>query len=138
VSPIDTVEAFLDAYFGADRERTMELVADDFEWISMSTPDRATKGREAMHTVVYERNFGFPEEFADGHHDTVRALCEGDTVMHERVDHFTMRGTRIDVPCCATFIVRDGRVATWHDYFDMGSTMRQMLAAGVELGGVTG
>ena len=138
MTPVETVEAFLHAYFGGDAAGTMELVADDFEWMSNGASERATRGRDAMHTRVYEQNFGFPEDFSDGHHDTVYAMEDGDTVMHERVDHFTMRGTQINVACAARFVVRDGRVAVWRDYFDMGDTVRQMVAAGVDLGGISG
>jgi limonene-1,2-epoxide hydrolase len=134
MAPIDVVEAFLNAYFGADAEATIRLVTDDFEWISMCAPDRATRGRDAMHQKVFEQNFGFPAPFRDGHHVTVRALCDGGTVMHERIDFFTMNDTVIEVPCAATFLVREGAVAMWHDYFDMGTVIRQMAAAGVQLG----
>jgi limonene-1,2-epoxide hydrolase len=130
---VDIVDTFLHAYFGQEAEATLRLITDDLEWISMYKPDHATRGRVAMHNLVYERNFGFPEPFSDGHHRTVSALHSGDLVLHERVDYFTMRGRQIEVPCCAKFRLRDGKISVWHDYFDMGLVVRQMLAAGVAL-----
>jgi limonene-1,2-epoxide hydrolase len=130
---VDIVEAFLHAYFGQDREHTLELISDDFEWISMCMPDRPTRGRAAMRSVVYDKNFGFPEPFSDGHHRTVSALQSGSLVLHERRDYFTMRGCQIEIPCCAKFQLTNGRICVWHDYFDMGLALRQMQAAGVVL-----
>ncbi|WP_433598274.1 limonene-1,2-epoxide hydrolase family protein [Nocardia sp. CA-135953] len=58
-------------------------------------------------------------------------MTSGDTVTHERVDHFTMRGTEISVPCAAVFVVREDRIALWRDYFDMNTVIKQMTAVGV-------
>lgn len=131
---LDIVERLLDAYFGLRAEETLALVTDDIAWTSMCSPERAVHGMAAMRTKTLDQGFGFPEPVSDGHHETLGAMVEGDTVMHERVDHFTMRGSVVSVPCSATFVVRDGRVAVWRDYFDMGTVVRQMTAAGVALG----
>lgn len=131
---LDVVERLLDAYFGLRAEETLSLVTDDITWTSMCSPERAVHGMAAMRAKILDQGFGFPEPITDGHHETLGAMVEGDTVMHERVDHFTMRGSAISVPCSATFVVREDRVAVWRDYFDMGTVVRQMTAAGVSVG----
>ena len=112
----------------------MALVSDDFEWVNMCAPDVAIRGKEAMRVKVYDENFLFPEPFTDGRHETVSALSEGGLVLHERVDWFRMRGREMRLPCAARFVVHNGKVSVWHDYFDLGLAMRQMQEAGVTLG----
>jgi limonene-1,2-epoxide hydrolase len=133
MQPLEIAEAFLHTYFGQDRDATMRLISDDFEWISMCMPERAIRGRAATHHLVYEQNFGLPEPFRDGHHRTVCALHSDGIVMHERVDYFTMRDRQIEVPCCATFQLRGEQICAWRDYFDRGNVVKQMLEAGVVL-----
>jgi limonene-1,2-epoxide hydrolase len=134
VGAIETVERFLSAYFGGDAPGTLALVHDDFEWVSMGAPQSVTRGYEEMRVVVEERNFSFPAPFSEGHHISLAALTEGDLVLHERIDYFTINDVEMEVPCAARFEVADGKVRRWRDYFDMGTVLRQMSAAGVPLG----
>jgi len=47
-------------------------------------------------------------------------------VFTERVDHFTVAGKEVALPVAGVFEVRDGKIASWRDYFDMGSYQRQV------------
>jgi limonene-1,2-epoxide hydrolase len=57
---------------------------------------------------------------------------DGDTVLTERVDEITANGVMAPVPVMGTFEIRDGVIAAWRDYFDMGLTGR--LMAGEDVG----
>jgi limonene-1,2-epoxide hydrolase len=37
-------------------------------------------------------------------------------------------GTRVSVPCMGVFELRDGRIAAWRDYWDLGQFERQLPA----------
>jgi len=52
--------------------------------------------------------------------------ADGATVLTERLDVFTFANGRIDLPVMGTFEVRDGKIAAWRDYFDMGMFLNQM------------
>ena len=52
------------------------------------------------------------------HHQAVN----GDVVINERTDSFEVEGKRWDVPVCGVFVIREGKIARWSDYFDMGHT----------------
>jgi limonene-1,2-epoxide hydrolase len=54
--------------------------------------------------------------------------ASGDVVLTERVDHFLVGGTRVSVPCMGVFELRDGRIAAWRDYWDLGQFERQLPA----------
>jgi limonene-1,2-epoxide hydrolase len=53
-------------------------------------------------------------------------------VLTERVDHFLVGGTRVSVPCTGIFELREGRIAAWHDYWDLRPFERQLPATGPE------
>ena len=44
---------------------------------------------------------------------------DGDTVLTERTDIFTINGTTAPLPVMGSFRVVDGKIAEWRDYFDM-------------------
>jgi len=67
--------------------------------------------------------------------ETVRRFCAAwgtqdlDTIiafLTERRDIFAFANGRIDLPVMGTFEVRDGKIAAWRDYFDLGMFMSQM------------
>jgi limonene-1,2-epoxide hydrolase len=48
----------------------------------------------------------------------------GELVFTERVDRFTIGGRTVELPVAGVFEVRDGRIAAWRDYFDLGTWQR--------------
>jgi limonene-1,2-epoxide hydrolase len=53
---------------------------------------------------------------------------EADVVMNERFDRFLVGGRWIEVPVAGLFVLRDGRIALWRDYFD-AATYRSQTAS---------
>jgi limonene-1,2-epoxide hydrolase len=51
---------------------------------------------------------------------------DGDVVLTERVDVFTLPNATIELPVMGTFEVRDGKIAGWRDYFDLNQYMQQL------------
>ena len=45
---------------------------------------------------------------------------DGTTVLTERTDTFTIKGTTAPLPVMGAFHVVDGKITAWRDYFDMG------------------
>lgn len=50
----------------------------------------------------------------------------GNVVMNERVDSFEMGPKKVSLPVCGVFEIRDGKIASWRDYFDLASFQKQM------------
>ncbi|MEB3071679.1 limonene-1,2-epoxide hydrolase family protein [[Mycobacterium] vasticus] len=132
MNALQTVEAFLDAYWSQDHDRTLSLVTEDFSWPNLALPLSSIDSRAALGELLVHQNMGFPEPIEAGHHDTVNALVDNGLVLHERVDHWVLRGTAMNCPCCAVFQVVDGKVALWRDYYDIGYVLRQFESVGIK------
>ena len=48
--------------------------------------------------------------------------------MNERIDRFRMGEKWLELPVMGTFVVRDGLIHEWRDYFDLGQFQTQMAA----------
>ena len=84
-------------------------------------------GREAtLAAVKFQFDMFEPIEFR-----LSNLAADGDTVLTERVDVITANGITAPVPVMGTFEVRDGRIAAWRDYFDMGLTGKLMAGENV-------
>lgn len=58
--------------------------------------------------------------------DMIHVVADGPAVMTKRVDHFITDNGRISLPVMGIFEVRDGTIAAWRDYFDLGQFSSQM------------
>jgi limonene-1,2-epoxide hydrolase len=56
-------------------------------------------------------------------------VAQGNVVMNERIDRFTVGGKPVAVRVCGVFELRDGKIAAWRDYFDLAEFQTQMAAA---------
>ncbi len=54
---------------------------------------------------------------------------DGTTVLTERTDVFTIKGTSAPLPVMGAFSVADGKITAWRDYFDMAQ-VTSMFEAG--------
>jgi limonene-1,2-epoxide hydrolase len=54
---------------------------------------------------------------------------DGSTVLTERTDIFTIKGTSAPLPVMGAFHVVDGKITAWRDYFDMAQ-VTAMFEAG--------
>ena len=50
----------------------------------------------------------------------------GNVVMNERVDSFNIGGKTVAIPVMGVFVIQDGKIAEWRDYFDLGMWQKQM------------
>jgi limonene-1,2-epoxide hydrolase len=122
VSNLDVVNALLRAASARDYDTALGLVADDVEYQNMMLPP--TYGKDALRDTC----------------DSLLSLCtasewlvhkeiaEGDLVMNERTDRFELGGVWTDLPVAGVFVVTDGLVSSWHDYFDLQTIMTAMAA----------
>ncbi|MCP4039441.1 MAG: limonene-1,2-epoxide hydrolase [bacterium] len=50
----------------------------------------------------------------------------GEVVIAERVDRTQAGDKSVDLPCTGVFTIREGKIASWRDYFDIGTYTRAM------------
>ena len=58
--------------------------------------------------------------------DITNMVSDGPLVMVERVDYWRNAEKTIQLPVAGVFEVRDGVIAIWRDYFDLGEFTSQM------------
>jgi limonene-1,2-epoxide hydrolase len=54
---------------------------------------------------------------------------DGNTVLTERTDTFTINGKALPLPVMGAFSISEGKITAWRDYFDMAQ-VTAMLEAG--------
>jgi len=55
----------------------------------------------------------------------LRSAVEGDTVFTERLDRHRIDSGWVELPVNGVFVFREGRIAVWREYFDLGTLLRQ-------------
>ena len=118
--PIDIVRRFCDTWSTGDIDAIMAFFADDAVYDNI--PMEAVTGTDAIRAFIA----GFSENIEKVEFRVDNVAANGDIVLNERVDIFTMPGKRIELPVMGTFEVRGGKIAAWRDYFDLNQFMGQM------------
>jgi limonene-1,2-epoxide hydrolase len=117
---------FVHAAYGErmDVDTMISMVSEDFVYQLNVPRSPVVRGREAAR-AVFE---GFTElstgMVAGSEIRTV--VSNDDTVVVERVDVNDIGGTRVTFHVAAFFDVRDGEITCWREYWDTGSSAKQM------------
>jgi limonene-1,2-epoxide hydrolase len=119
-SPIDVVRRFCDTWSTGDVDAIVAFFTDDAVYHNI--PMDAVTGPEAIRAFI--AGFIGNVEKVEFRVDNIAA--NGDVVLTERVDIFTLPGKTIELPVMGTFEVRGGKIAAWRDYFDLNQFMSEM------------
>ena len=121
VTPTEVVQTFIEHLNQNRIDDAAELLAEDVFYHNV--PMEPLNGREAWRA--------FNDEFGVGtrlraNWEVVAIAESGDVVLTERIDEFyNAEGRRIAIPVMGSFRVRDGVIAEWSDYFDMGDLVTE-------------
>jgi limonene-1,2-epoxide hydrolase len=84
----------------------------------------AASGIESVLENVAAQFAMFPDSYE---YCTVNIAAEGDVVMNERVDMVKGPDGRLHgLPVMGAFVVRDGKISRWTDYWDSGLIAKMM------------
>lgn len=120
MKPTEIVRAFLGAAENRDYDAALGLVTEDIEYHNIPMPPvYGPQGVKDTLELLLSTCQGFEVVVH-------REVASGDTVMNERTDRFLQNGRWADLPVAGVFVIRDGRIAIWHDYFDLDTIMRQL------------
>ena len=122
----EVVTAFIAAIEVGDLDTALSMVTDDIVYDNVplgpvTGPDEVRRILSGGVTAAAER-----VEWVVTHQ-----VGEGDVVMNERVDRFLIDGRWLEIPVAGLFVLREGRIAVWRDYFDLEGFRRQREAAGL-------
>ena len=121
MSALDTVNAFMKAAADRDYDAAVDYLTDDIEYQNMPLPP--VNGKQAVKdTLDMLLANGEGSEWV-----VHREVESGNLVMNERTDRFLVAGGKwLELPVAGVFELRDGKIAVWHDYFDLETIMKQM------------
>jgi limonene-1,2-epoxide hydrolase len=117
--PDALVRRFITALENKDLDAALALVTDDVVYDNVPIgPVVGPDGiRAALNNAIGN---------AHSIHWVIRQqVASGDVVMNERLDRFTIDGREVEVAVAGLFVLREGRIALWRDYFDLASYRRQ-------------
>ncbi len=120
MTPDETVTALVAACEARDLDAVCALVTDDIEYDNV--PIGAVHGPDGVRSVL---SGGVTAAAEQVEWVVLNQVASGDVVMNERIDRFLVDGRWIEIPIAAVFLVRDGRVCLWRDYFDLETYRRQ-------------
>ena len=123
MTALEIVRAFTEAAAKRDYDTALAMLTDDVEYHNI--PLDPVYGRQAVRdTLEALLAMGTDSDWV-----VHREVESGDTVMNERTDKFLVNGKWLELPVAGVFVVRDGKIALWHDYFDLNTIMTQITAA---------
>jgi limonene-1,2-epoxide hydrolase len=123
-SSLDVVHALCDALRAGDMRPALDLFSPDVHYHNM--PWAPMTGARAV--------VDFLQPFVDGTHATLTSLrilhevAAGEVVMNAREETWERRGLRVLLPVAGLFVVHEGRITRWCDYWD-AATMKPILDA---------
>lgn len=125
----EVVKQFLEHLNAQRIDDGMDLLAEDVFYHNIPLAPMA--GREAVRAFAHEFGMGNSLQVD---WQLVSIAENGELVLTERIDNFTASdGKQISIPLMGSFRVRDGHIAEWRDYFDLGELQRQMADLGISL-----
>jgi limonene-1,2-epoxide hydrolase len=121
--PDEVVRAFVAAIERKEIDAALALVADDVVYDNV--PIGTVTGPDGIRGAL-SRLLGTAEQIE---WVTRHQVSAGDVVMNERLDRFQLGDRWVEVPVAGLFVLRDGRIALWRDYFDLATYRRQTSPA---------
>ena len=117
---IDLIRRFCAAWEQIDIPAILGFFTDDALYHNM--PIQPIQGKDAIKGVIEQ----FTAPFERCPWEIIRIAAAGDTVLTERIDRFVAADRKVELPVMGAFEIRDGKIAAWRDYFDLGAWTKQM------------
>ena len=86
-------------------------------------PMEPVKGKAAIEAVLGGMTGGGMRSLG---WEVKHQVATGNVVMNERVDSFKVGDKTVAIPVMGVFVIQDGKIAEWRDYFDLGMWQKQM------------
>jgi limonene-1,2-epoxide hydrolase len=119
MSPEDVVRDFCEAWSRRSVDELLNFFTDDAVYHNM--PIDAVQGKDGIRNML--------NVFVPGAQtitfEVVHIASSGNVVHTERVDTFEMGEKAVVLPVAGVFELREGKIAAWRDYFDMGAWTSQ-------------
>jgi limonene-1,2-epoxide hydrolase len=125
--PIQIVQTFCGLMEGRDPAALRPFLADGAVYQNVGKP--AIVGADAIAENLAQQFAAFPDSYA---YAVINIAACGDTVLTERLDMIkTSSGEVVGVPVMGSFVVREGAIVRWTDYWD--TALAQKMISGVDV-----
>lgn len=125
-SPGQLVTSFIEAIERKDLPGALGLLASECEYDNV--PMGKVHGADAVSATLAPFLAGFDTVEWIVHHQASHGDLDRGVVLNERLDRFGKDGRWLELPVAGLFLVEDGRISLWRDYFDRDTLLRQMAA----------
>ena len=125
-TPEEVVQEFCAAFATKDVDTIAKLLADDVVYHNVGMAPAV--GKEASLAMIQ----GFLDMAEKMTFQIHRIAANGDSVLTERTDTFTINGADSPVAVMGTFDLSGGLIVAWRDYFDMGLITKMMSGEAVD------
>lgn len=115
------VQDFIAAWEARDINRVMSFFADDAVYHNIPMP--VMTGHAPIRKFIEGFLASSEAVQFETHHI---AESPSGVVMTERTDMFQINGQRMALPVMGAFEIKNGKIAKWRDYFDLGQFQTQM------------
>ncbi|MFZ2177776.1 MAG: limonene-1,2-epoxide hydrolase family protein [Rhodococcus sp. (in: high G+C Gram-positive bacteria)] len=121
------VREFCDLMVKRDTGVMRPFFADDAVYQNTGMP--ASVGIEAIIENLGGQFATFPDSYE---YKTINIAADGDVVLTERLDLIRTPGGSVEgVPVMGTFVLRNGKIVRWTDYWDTSLPMKMMTGEDV-------
>ena len=120
MTPDETVTEFIRRIEAKDVDGALDLCTDDLVYDNVPMP--TAEGKEAARAFLAP----FVEGATAIEWVVHRQVAAGDVVLNERTDRFQQGDRWLEIPVAGVWELREGRIALWRDYFDVGMFQAQM------------
>ncbi len=124
--PGEYVTRFIENIEQSHFTAAMEMVSEYCEYDNV--PITKVFGREAMIQILSDFLAAATKVEWLIHHQVSNGDMEHGVVMNERTDRFEMDGRWIELDIAGLFVVSNGKIALWRDYFDRESFTKALAS----------
>lgn len=119
-SNTDIIRAFVADWSKLDAELLASYFTSDGCYYNM--PTQPVRGRDKVQAFIKD----FLASWTETQWDILNIAEQGDVVYCERLDRTKTSNGDVDLPCFGVFVMENGKIKEWRDYFDLGTFMQAM------------
>ncbi len=112
------VRSFIEAWSRLEPVELAAYFADDGVYHNM--PMGPVSGRANVEKLIR----GFIASWTETRWEIRSLLSAGNLVIAERIDRTRAGDKSVELPCVGVFELEAGKIASWRDYFDLGTYQR--------------
>ena len=121
-TPLEIVKAMTDAMAIKDYDAALPWFTEDCEYTNL--PMGSVTGPAGVRSVLEP----FFAPTIENEFRILRVAVDGDTVFTERLDRHLIDTGWVELPVTGVFVIRDGKIAVWREYFDLATIVKQWPA----------